>query len=132
LFTFENYLPPCTLAGFDLTTQAKTIPLDHAIRAVDRFKNPASGSFWDQQVNCLFSSRQVFPGEPVYAQVNRDKKKNSRNQHLEGHEPVYHGHVHQVPVLTISRFGPKNFVHTESYLARRTKFFALNPPKAIV
>ena len=24
---------------------------------------------------------QVFPGEPVYAQVNRDKKKNSRNHH---------------------------------------------------
>ena len=27
----------------------------------------------------FFKSFQVRPGEPVYAQVNRDKKKNSRN-----------------------------------------------------
>ena len=27
----------------------------------------------------LFTYFQVRPGEPVYAQVNRDKKKNSRN-----------------------------------------------------
>ena len=41
---------------------------------------------------------QVFPGEPVYAQVNRDKKKNSRNQHLEGPDAMNAGyHQHQLP-----------------------------------
>lgn len=39
----------------------------------------------------------MFPGEPVYAQVNRDKKKNSRNQHMEGHAVMNSGyHPHDV------------------------------------
>jgi hypothetical protein len=42
----------------------------------------------------FFIALQIRPGEPVYAQVNRDKKKNSRN-HSDGqmmmvpHHPLY-------------------------------------------
>lgn len=40
---------------------------------------------------------QVLPGEPVYAQVNRDKKKNSRNHaaDLAHHQPAMHPNSYQ-------------------------------------
>ena len=48
--------------------------------------------------NIFVVTFQVYPGEPVYAQVNREKKKNSRNQmdpNFAGgynHDQGYHPH----------------------------------------
>jgi len=55
----------------------------------DHFLSSLKTATENASVNALISLSSVRPGEPVYAQVNRDKKKNSRN-HSENPQMMMH------------------------------------------